>query len=331
MHVVSLDIVPDDVASVSYVHRVTEPRQPVLGYAMVVVAAALFGFNGAVSKVALTSGLSSLRLTEARSAGACIALTAIALARDRSSLRVRWGDLPRLAIFGVVGVAWVQLFYFLAIDRLPIGIALLIQYIGPVLVAIWAGTVGGRHVGRRIWLALALSLTGLTLMVQLWRGVTLDGLGVTFALIAAVVFAAYLLLAEREVQHREAIPLLAWGFFFATVFWTIVQPWWSFPASTTARTVTLQGHLASYHLPVWALVLWVIVFGSAVPFALIVGALRHITATQVGITAMLEPVVATVAAWVWLEESLSAVQLAGAAVVLCGIGLAQTARASPSA
>jgi drug/metabolite transporter (DMT)-like permease len=86
------------------------------------------------------------------------------------------------------------------------------------------------------------------------------------------------------------------------------------------------GHLSSYHLPVWALVLWVIVLGSAFPFTLIVGAMRHITATQVGITAMLEPVVATIVAWVWLRESLSPAQLVGAAVVLCAIGLAQTAR-----
>jgi drug/metabolite transporter (DMT)-like permease len=301
-------------------------RRPVVGYTMVIVAATLFGVNGAVSKVALTSGLSSLRLTEARSAGAFIALTLIALARNPASLKVERRELPRLALFGVVGVAFVQLFYFLAIHRLPVGIALLIQYIGPVLVAIYARTFGHEHVGRRIWLALALSLTGLTLMVQLWRGVTLDGLGVTFALIAAVVFAVYLLLAEREVQKRESIPLLAWGFFFAVLFWTIVQPWWSFPTSTAARTVSLQGHLSALHLPVWALVLWVIVLGSAVPFALIVGAMRHITATQVGVTAMLEPVVATVAAWLWLRESLSATQLAGAAVVLVGIALAQTAR-----
>ena len=63
-----------------------------------------------------------------------------------------------------------------------------------------------------IWLALALSLTGLALMVQLWSGVKLNGLGVTFALIAAVIFAAYLLLAEREVAHRDSISLMAWGF-----------------------------------------------------------------------------------------------------------------------
>ena len=301
-------------------------RRPVVGYTMVLAAATLFGVNGAVSKVVLTSGLSSLRLTEARSAGACLALTAIALVWTPSSLRVRRRDVPRLALFGIVGVAFVQLFYFLAIHRLPVGIALLIQYIGPVLVAIWARTFGHEHVRRRIWIALALSLTGLALMVQLWSGVTLDGLGVVFALVAAVVFAVYLLLAEREVGRREPIPLLAWGFFFATVFWTVTQPWWSFPGSTVARTVSLQGRLSFVHLPVWALVLWVIVLGSAVPFTLIVGAMRHITATRVGIAAMLEPVVATLAAWIWLGESLGAAQLAGAVVVLAGIAIAQTAR-----
>jgi len=301
-------------------------RRPLLGYTMVFVAATLFGINGAFSKVALASGLSSLRLTEMRSTGAFIGLTLLARALDRDSLRVRRAELPRLAVFGVVGVAFVQLFYFLAIHRLPVGIALLIQYLGPVLVAIWARTLGHERVRRRIWASLVLSLTGLTLMVQLWSGVTLDGLGIAFALVAALVFASYLLLAEREVARREAIPLLAWGFFFATVFWTIVQPWWSFPSGTVGKRVSLEGHLAAWHLPVWALVLWVIVLGSIVPFALVVAALRHISATRVGIASMLEPVVATIVAWVWLRESLVPVQLAGAAIVLAGIALAQTAR-----
>ena len=80
------------------------------------------------------------------------------------------------------------------------------------------------------------------------------------------------------------------------------------------------------HVPVWALVLWVVVLGSIAPFTLIVGALRHVSATRAGVAAMLEPVVATVVAWAWLRESLDPAQLAGAAVVLAGIGLAQTAR-----
>jgi drug/metabolite transporter (DMT)-like permease len=301
-------------------------RRPVVGYAMVIAAATFFGINGPVSKVALSSGLSSLRLTEARSAGACIGLMLFALLWKRSALRLEPGEWKRVALFGVVGVAFVQLFYFLAIHRLAIGIALLIQYLGPLIVAVFAFVVLKEHVRRRVWVALGLSLLGLALMVELWRGVTLDGLGVTFALIGAFVFASYLLLAEREVARRDTITLLAWGFLFATLFWTVVQPWWSFPAGTMGKTVSLQGRLAGWHLPVWALVLWVIVLGAIVPFVLIVGALRHVTATRVGIAAMLEPVVATIVAWLWLRESLSAAQLVGAAVVLGGVALAQTAR-----
>jgi drug/metabolite transporter (DMT)-like permease len=301
-------------------------RRPLVGYGMVLVAAALFGVNGSVAKVALSSGMSSLRLTEARCAGACLGLLLIVLVRSPAALRISRAEVLRLAVFGVCGVALVQLFYFLAIHRLAIGIALLIQYLGPLLVAIYARTFGHEHVRRRIWAALALSLTGLALMVELWQGVALDGLGVVFALISAVIFAAYLLLAEYEVGLRDPVSLMAWGFFFATVFWTVVQPWWSFPVGRVAKTVSLQGRLTDWHLPVWALVLWVVVLGSIVPFVLIVGALQHVSATRVGIAAMLEPVVATIVAWAWLRETLTPVQLAGAGVVLAAILLAQTAR-----
>ena len=301
-------------------------RRPALGYTMVLVAATLFGVNGAVSKVALSSGLSSLRLTEARCAGACVGLVLLATLRRPGSLLLRRGEWRMLAVFGVGGVAFVQLFYFLAINRLAIGIALLIEYLGPLLVAIWARTFGHELVRRRVWVALGMSLTGLVLMVQLWSGGAVDGLGVAFALICAVVFAAYLLLAEHGVAGRDPTSLLAWGFLFATLFWTVVQPWWSFPGATVARTVPLRGELAAWHLPVWALVVWVVVLGTIAPFTLIVGALRHVTATRVGVVAMLEPVVATAVAWLWLQESLAPVQIAGAAVVLAGIVLAQTAK-----
>ena len=293
---------------------------------MVLTAAVLFGINGSVAKVALSSGLSALRLTEARCAGAAVGLVLIALARSPSSLRVTRGELLRLAVFGFVGVALVQLFYFLAIERLAIGVALLLQFLGVLLVAFWARTFGHEQVRRRIWVALACTLVGLALMVEVWHGSALDGLGIGFALLAALVLAVYLLLAEREVAVRDSVSLIAWGMAFATLFWTVLQPWWSFPAGTVGETVSLQGHLGFWHLPVWALVLWVVVLGTIVPFVLLVGGLRHVSATRVGIAAMLEPVVATAIAWAWLGQSFAPVQLAGAAVVLVGILLAQTAR-----
>jgi drug/metabolite transporter (DMT)-like permease len=90
--------------------------------------------------------------------------------------------------------------------------------------------------------------------------------------------------------------------------------------------VTLQGSLSGVHAPVWALVLWIVVLGTIVPFFLLVSALRHLSATRVAIVAMLEPVTAALVARVWLGEHLAGLQLVGAAVVLAAIGLSQTAR-----
>ena len=120
--------------------------------------------------------------------------------------------------------------------------------------------------------------------------------------------------------------LLAWGFLFASVFWAVLTPWWSFPGHALTQRTSLHGHLASVHLPVWLLAGWMIVLGTIAPFFLLVSALRHLSASRVAIVAMLEPVAGALVAWAWLSESLGGLQLAGAAVVLGAIGLAQTAR-----
>jgi drug/metabolite transporter (DMT)-like permease len=164
------------------------------------------------------------------------------------------------------------------------------------------------------------------LIVEIWHGGRLSEAGVAACIVAAITYAAYVLIAERGVRRRDPISLSAWGFLFATLFWTFAAPWWNFPGGRVGDDVSLLGNLASSHLPVWLLMLWMVVLGTIVPFALVVGALRHISATRAGITAMLEPVVAIVVAWAWLGESLAPVQLSGAALTLIGIGLAQTAR-----
>lgn len=299
---------------------------PALGYAMVALAATLFAINGTVSKVILASGIDSRELTEVRCAGALLGLTLIAAATRPASLRISRRELPLLVALGVGGLALVQWSYFVAIHRVEIGIALVVQFVGPILVALWARLVYGEEVRSRIWVALALALTGLVLMVQIWDADRPDALGLAAATLAADTYAAYILLAERGVRRRDPISLSAWGFLFATLFWSLLAPWWNFPGDRVAADVSLLGNLASTHLPTWALILWMIVLGTIVPFALVVAALRYISATRVGITAMLEPVVAIAVAWLWLGESLDLTQVSGATVTLAGIALAQTSR-----
>jgi drug/metabolite transporter (DMT)-like permease len=295
---------------------------------MVWTAAVLFAVNGTVSKVVLDSvGLSTLELTQLRSTGAFVGFALVLALLRPGSLRVGGRELLYLVVFGVTGVAFVQWLYFVAIHRLPIGIALLIQYLAPLIVALWARYVFHAPVRRRIWLALVLALAGLSLIVELWGGgISLDGLGVAAALAAAGAYALYILMAEHAVARRDPISVACYGFLFAAVFWFLVQPLWEFPLGRLGESASLLGNLDEVSVPAWLLVGFLIVGGTMASFGLIISALRHISATRVGIVAMLEPVAATVVAWAWLGEELGPEQLAGGAVVLAGIVLAQTSR-----
>jgi drug/metabolite transporter (DMT)-like permease len=302
-------------------------RHPRLGYLMATVAAALFAVNGTVSKIVLTSsGMTSLRLTELRATGAFVGLAAFLALSAPRLLRVRRDELRLLAFYGVVGFALTQWLYFVAIERLPIGIGLLLEFTAPVLVALWARLVWHEHVRSRVWVALGLALAGLVLVGEVWEDVRLDTVGVAAGLLAAGALATYFLAGEHATARRDALSLTCLSLGVATLFWAIVQPWWGFPFAALQEHVSLEGGLDSTTAPVWLLALWMIVLGTIVPFALSLGALHHLPATRVSIVAMVEVVLASVVAWVWLGETLSPAQLAGGGVVLVGIVLAQTSR-----
>src|SRR6266536_3287894 len=136
---------------------------------MVATAASLFAVNGVVSKVIEANGFSSQRLTEVRSTGAFLGLALIVAATRRDTVGTSGRELTLLVALGVGGLALVQWSYFFAIHRLEIGIALLIQFVGPILVALWARFVYGEPVRRRIWIALVFALGGLTPIVEIWK------------------------------------------------------------------------------------------------------------------------------------------------------------------
>jgi drug/metabolite transporter (DMT)-like permease len=289
-------------------------------------AAFLFALNGSVSKTVLESGLSSLRLVELRSAGAAVCLLlAVLLTRPRS-LRASPRELGFLFVAGVVGIGLVQWLYFVAIGRLPVGIALLLEYLAPVLVVLWVRFVRREDVRARVWGALVLSVAGLVVVAEAWQGLSLDGLGVLAGLGAAMSLAAYYLTSERGLGRRDPLSLAAWTFTAAAVFWSVLQPWWTFPWDDLTRDVALPGPLPDAAVPAFLLVGWVIVLGTVVPYGLILVALRSLGSARTGLLGMAEPVLAALVAYVVLSEALSPVQLLGGAVVLTGIVLAETAR-----
>jgi drug/metabolite transporter (DMT)-like permease len=306
--------------------------RPAIGYALVAAAIAFWSVNAAVAKVVVDSGgLSPLRLSQVRATGAGLVLMiAVAILRPRT-LRLARSEVGFFAIFGIAGLACVHFLYFTAITHLDIGIALVIQYIAPVLVALWARFYVHEPVRRRLWFALALALIGLALVVDIGSGGELDGIGVASALAAACAYALYILMAERALHRgRDVFSLLAWGFTFAAAFWAVVQPWWSFPWDILRENGDLLGRLAGTSVPVWLLVAYIVLFGTVIPFVLMIGALRYIPATRATVVAMAEPIAAGLVAYAWLEEEIGALQILGAMLVLTGIVLAQTARLGSS-
>jgi drug/metabolite transporter (DMT)-like permease len=215
-------------------------------------------------------------------------------------------------------VAAVNLTYYLAIDHLPVGVAVALQYTGPAIL-LAATTLlmrnGDARPGRLAWAAAALSLAGAVLVSQALEGLGgLDLPGLAAGLASAVLFAAYLLSAERA-GRRGAQPAttLAWGFLVAVAIWAVAVPWWSWPLH----------HLADPGVA--GAVLGVGLLGTLLPFALAVGAVRVISAATAGIAATAEPVFAAAFAWLLLGQRLSPAQLAGAALVVAGVVLAQLA------
>ncbi len=301
-------------------------RTALIGVLAAAGAAVLFGINATVSKLALGSGLSSLDLVQLRSLGAAVVLMTYVALRRPATLRVGPREFGFLVTLGIIGIGLVQWFYFVAISRLPVGIALLLEYLAPVLVVVWVRFVRRQSVRSRMWAALALSVAGLAIVAQVWQGLTLDGLGLLAGLGAAASLATYYLSSERGMETRDPLSLAAWIFSAAAVFWSVVQPPWTVGWSKLARDVDLPATVDGLRAPLWLLVVWIIVLGTVVPYSLVLVALKSLGSARTGLLGMAEPVMAGIVAWLVLGELLTGIQLVGAGLILSGIVLAETAR-----
>jgi drug/metabolite transporter (DMT)-like permease len=295
------------------------------GVLLAIGAAILFAVNGNVSKVTLQNGVSSLELVSMRSAGTALILLAITALRSPKALRVGRRELGFLALYGVTGIAMVQWLYFVAIQRMPVGIALLFEYTAPLMVALWVRFVQKEQVKPRLWLGLACALAGLALVAQFWKGMALDPIGLVSAVGAGVALASYYLMGEHGQRERDPISLMAFSFGFSAILWAVVSPWQDFPFAQLGHSVDLPGAMPG-SAPLWVMVLWIIMLGTVTPFLLVLFAVARVGPARVGLIGMLEPVGAGIIAWVLLDESLNAIQIVGAIIVLVGIVLAETAR-----
>lgn len=167
-----------------------------VGTALAVVSAVMFGLSGPFAKALTDAGWTPSGAVLVRMGGAAaILLVILALTRPGVLSAVR-ADGPALVLYGVLAVAGVQVAFFNALLYVPVAIALLLEYLGPILVLAWVWLVRRQPLGARTLSGAVVALFGLSLVVQVWTGVELRWEGLAWGLAAAVCQASYFLLAD---------------------------------------------------------------------------------------------------------------------------------------
>jgi inner membrane transporter RhtA len=204
------------------------------------------------------------------------------------------GDLLLVALFGLV-LACMNLSFYAALDRIPLGAAVTFEFVGPLGVAV----AGSRRALDLLWVALAAA--GILLLSELGAG-GLDALGIALALLAGAFWAAYILLTARVGRRYQGADGLA----LAMVVGALV----SVPVGVAEAGSEL--------LVPWILAvgLAVAVLSSAIPYALEMEALRRMPTGVFGVLMSLEPAAAALAGYVVLGEGLVAREIVAILLVV---------------
>jgi len=281
-----------------------------------IVAAACWAANAVIAAEAFELGISPERLAQARVVVALIPLAAYLLLARRDLMRPPPVAVPALLVFGASMVI-VNFAYYVAIDRVPVGVAVALQYTAPVLILAGTALLTRRVPQSTVWLAGSLTLAGAILVTGALTGASqrLDGLGLIAGVGAALSFAGYLVAAEMAGRRgTHPVTTLLIGFCVAVFIWAMVLPPWDWPFELLADPQIMWRVLA------------VGLLGTLLPFGLTVAALRWISSALAGIATTTEPVLATALAWVFLGQALGLPQLIGGGLVIAGVLTAQLAR-----
>ncbi|MBB1154302.1 MULTISPECIES: EamA family transporter [Amycolatopsis] len=272
----------------------------------------LFASSGPLAKAVLDAGWSPAAVTAVRIGLAAVLLTpGVALLRPRA-LRFRRAELWLPLGYGLLGVAGVQLFFFVAVSRIPVAVAMVLVNLSPVLVALWVRVVRRTRLPMAVWLGIALAIAGLVLIAGLGPGAKLDFLGVAAGLASAVCSAGYFLLGERGARRHDPLGMTAAGLAIGAAATIAISLLW------TMRIASSPVSLGHATIPVWLALPILAVFGTVLPYLAGLHALGGLPVTLAGLLALAEPLVAAVLAWALLGQELGLAQLLGAVLLLAG-------------
>ncbi|MFE9122421.1 DMT family transporter [Streptomyces sp. NPDC007172] len=291
-----------------------------VGLGLALASAFAFGGSGVAAKPLIEAGLDPLHVVWLRVTGA--ALVMLPVAWRHRALVLRRPAL--LAGFGLLAVAGVQACYFASISRIPVGVALLVEYLAPALVLGWVRFVQRRQVTRSAAVGVVLAVGGLACVVEVWSGLSFDAVGLLLALGAACCQVGYFVLSDQGGEGEGAadpIGVIAYGLLIGSLVLTAVARPWGMKWSVLAGSADMDGS----RVPAVLLLCWIVLIATVLAYVTGVISVRRLSPQVAGVVACLEAVLATVFAWVLLGEHLSAPQIIGGVIVLTGAFIAQSA------
>lgn len=292
------------------------PSRPLAaGLLVALLSAFAFGTSGTFATTLIDAGWTPGAIVTVRVGGAALLLALPTVL----SMRGRWHLLRRNAGlvvgYGLAGVAGCQLAYFLAVERLSVGVALLLEYLAPVLIVGWLWARHGRRPSRLTAIGSAAALVGLVLVLDVASGVRIDPVGVLFGLLAAVGLVIFFVFAAHDEDALPPIAFAGTGLGVGAVVLVLSGLVGIVPMEVSTADVVVAG--AAW--PWWVAVLELVVVAAALAYVTGIAASRLLGPTLASFVGLSEVVFAIVVAWLLVGQSMSPVQLLGGAAILAGV------------
>lgn len=290
-------------------------RNFALGLLLALMSAAAFGSSGAFAKGLLLAGWTPAGAVTWRVAIGAVLLAvpgAMALQGRWHLLRRGW---PTVLLFGIVAVAGVQLFFFFAVERLSVGVALLIEYLAVLLVVVWLWLRHGQRPRPLTIIAAALAIAGLLFVLDLFGAFSVDLIGVAFGLVAAIGLAGYFVMSSDDSHGIPALALAAGGLIVGSVALLSAGLIGLVPMRWNTADVLLAGA----YVPWWLAVAALGFVAAAFSYLAGVMANRRLGSKLASFLGLSEVLFAVLWAWLLLGELPAAVQLFGGALILAAV------------
>ena len=295
------------------------------GLIFALLSAATFGVSGPFAKSLIESGWSPGGAVFARVAGGALVMMVIAVATQWPRLRQVSAHTRTVLLYGVFAISGVQLCFFNAVQHLSVGVALLLEYLAPIIVIGWVWITKGARPSVQTLLGAAVALIGAAVVIDVFGSAEISAVGVAWGLAAAACLAVYFVISERADGDLHPVVLAASGLTVSAVVIGALGLVGVLPLQFSASNAVVADRSVSVWLPVVVLVL----VSTVIAYLTGIAAITLLGPTIGSLVALTEVLCAVLAAWILVGESVTALQAVGGAAIIAGLVLARLGQVAP--